>query len=140
MATLSAIRDAIQTVVGTAIPTLTVYDTVPDVVNLPALVVIPAETVFSAAFGRGLDTHTLSLCVLASNREPGLGQDDLDALVAGSGVGSVRQAIWNNKTLSLASTDANITGMSQYGGRFETAGVEHVGAILTTVVTSLGTA
>lgn len=140
MATLSAIRQAIADVVGAAVPTLTVYAKVSDATNLPAMVVVPAETSFIGAMGRGLDTHTLKLYVLASYREAGLAQDDLDELVAGSGAKSVRQAIWDTRGLGLAGTDATVTGMSQYGTQFATAGVEHVGAILTAIVTSPGTA
>lgn len=140
MATLSAIRDALKTVVATAIPTLTVYAKVADVVNLPALVVMPTDTDFAAAMGRGLNTHQLNLYVLTSNRDAGLAQGELDVLVAGSGAGSVAQAIWDNRSLGLDGTDARVARMSQYGQQFATAGIEHVGAILTAIVTSPGTA
>lgn len=140
MATLSAIRDAIASTLDAAIPTLHCYDTVPDVANLPAVVVIPATTDFVAAMGRGTDTHTLNLYVLAAYMNADLGQAALDELVAGSGAKSIRQVIWNNRSLGLVQTDAHISGMSGYGGNFNLAQVEHVGAILTAIVHSSGTA
>lgn len=140
MATLSAIRQALADVVGAAVTDLTVYAKVADATNLPAMVVAPDETSFFGAMGRGIDTHTLKLYVLASYREAGLAQDDLDELIAGSGAKSIRQAIWNNRGLGLDGTDATVTGMSGYGSQFTTAGVEHVGAILAVTVTSPGTA
>lgn len=140
MSSITAMRDAIQTTVGNAIAALHVYATVPDVVNLPALVVIPGPADFMGAMGRGLDTHTFNLCLLVSNREAGLAQDELDEFVTGAGSKSVRQAIWQTKNLGLADVDAGVTGMSSYGGQFETAKVEHVGAILTLTARTSGTA
>jgi len=140
VASIKEIRTAIQTVVGDALNELTVYRTVPDVENLPALVVMPAETNFVAAMGRGVDTHTFSLYLLVSNREAELAQDELDDYVTGSGAKSIRQVVWLNRTLGLANTDAHISGMSGYGGSFETALIEHVGAVLNLIVHSPGTA
>lgn len=140
MAGVKAIRDAIKTTVGAAVATLHVYDTVPEVVNLPALVVMPAKSDF-VSMGRGVDSHTFQLYLLAaSGRDTDLAQDELDDFVTSFGSSSIRQAVWNTRTLGLANTDAHVSGMSQYGGRFETAQVEHVGAVLDLIVHTTGTA
>lgn len=139
MASISAIRAAAGTTIGAAVTDLSVYRTVPDVVNLPALVVMPAESDFVGAMGRGMVTHLFDLYVLVSNREAGLAQDDLDEFVNVFGAKSVPQAVWNNRSLGLAKTDAHVSGMSGYGGSFETAHIEHVGAVLRLNVHTDGT-
>lgn len=143
MAALDAIRASIGTTIGTAIPSLSMYGKVPDVLNLPAVIVVPTDTDFVVAMGRGLDKYTFSLFVLVANREAGLAQDELDAFVTGAGAKSVRQAVWNNKSLGLTAggapdADAHVSGMSEYGTQFEAAGVELVGAILTLIVHTSG--
>ena len=141
MAALGAIRDAIQTTIEANVSGLRVYDTVPDQANLPALLILPVETDFFKAFGRGTDTHQIDLFVMLSRTVPRTGQDSLDAYVGGSGSQSIRQAIFNNQGLGLADgTQAVVSGMSRYGGSFPAAGIDHIGAALRLVVTTPGTA
>lgn len=140
MAALAAIRTATKTTISAAVSSLFGYDHVADVVNLPAFVVEPTTSDFVVAMGRGVDTHNFNIYVLVSSREAALAQAELDKYVTGAGVDSVRQAVWNARTLGLAETTAAITGMNGYGGSFEYAGIDHVGAILTMVVHTGGTA
>lgn len=143
MATLTAIRAAIKTTVHAAVPELHTYDTVPDVVNLPALVVMPDPAVtadFTVAMGRGTDTWNLLLYVLCPNAEASLGQKALDEYVSGAGDKSVRQAIFHARDLGLAGCDAHVDRCSGYGGRFEVAQADHIGAVLHLVVHTSGTA
>ena len=130
MATISAIRTAIKTTVTTTVTTLNGYDQVADAVNFPALVVMPRDSDFLGAMGRGVDTHTFDLYLLASYREAGLAQGELDAFVTGAGSLSVRQAIFNARTLGLSDTDATVTGMRGYGAQYEAGAVLCLGAIL----------
>lgn len=140
MASLEAIRDAIKTTIGANIASLHVYDTVPDATNLPAVVVAPVEADFVQAMGRGADTWELHLYVLAPYAMAELGQDALDGYVTGAGSNSIRQIIFNNRALGLSGVDAHVARMSGYGGRFEAAGIDHIGAILHLTVHTTGTA
>ena len=140
MATISAIRTAIKTTVTAAVTSLNGYDQVSDAVNFPALVVMPRDSDFLGAMGRGLDTHTFDLYILASYRDAGLAQGELDGFVTGAGATSVRQAIWNARALGLADTDATVTGMRGYGAKYEVGDITCLGAILELVVRTSGTA
>ena len=139
MSSIATIRTAIKTTVEAAVSALTVYDTVPDRVNLPAVIVMPSGSDFNVAMGRGADTHTFDLYVLTSRRESGLAQDDLDAFVTGAGTSSIRQAIFAARSLGLSDADAHVRGMRGYGAQFEIADIDHVGAILEMVVHTSGT-
>lgn len=139
MAGLAAIRDAIKTTIEAGIASVHVYDTVPDAsAVLPAVVVIPTNANFNVTFGRGTDTWEFDLLVLVSYNDPDIAQDQLDELVTGAGSKSIRQAIFANKTLGLANTDAHIPSMDDYGSRFEEAGIAHIGARLHMTVLTRG--
>lgn len=139
MATVGEIRDAVKGTLEAAIADFRCYDTVPDLASVPATIVLPVESDFATTFGRGFDTHQIDLFVMVSRVAPRSGQDSLDAFVTGQGPQSIRQAIFNNRTLGLAGTDAFIRGMSRYGGTFTGASIDHIGAVLRLVVTSPGT-
>lgn len=141
MASLEQIRDGIKTTIETAITTLHVYDTVPDSANvLPAVIVVPFTSDFEVAMSRGVDTWEFDLWVLVSMSEMGIKQDSLDAYVSGAGSSSIRQAIFNARTLGLSGTDAHVSQMLEYGARFATAGYPHLGARLRLLVHTPGTA
>ena len=139
MAGLGAIRDAVQATIEANISGLRVYDTVPDVAYTPALVIEPDEADFAVAMGRGVDSWKLNLFLLCSKAVARVGQDQLDAYVTGAGASSIRQVIFTNSTLGLADTAAVVTGMSGYGGSFDSAGIDHVGAVLALTVHTKGT-
>lgn len=140
MGTLAALRDAIRTTIKTNIPGIEVYDTVPDVAVVPAVVIYPADADFDFAMGRGTDREEFDLYVLCQRAVADEGQNTLDELTAGSGDRSIREVIFNNPTLGLESTDAHVSSRSGYGGQFETALVPHIGALLRLVVVTSGTA
>lgn len=141
MATLAALRDAVKTTITSNITGVEVYDTVPDVVETPAIAVLPAEGNFHSAMARGTDRWEFDLYVLCQRAVIDEGQDSLDAYVSGAGSSSIREVIWNNKALGLSDgTDAHVSGMGEYGAQFETAGIPHVGAVLRLVVLTPGTA
>lgn len=140
MSGLDAIRDAIKTTIETAVPELHVYDTVPEAANvLPCVIVIPFTADYVIAMGRGLDTWEFDLLILVSTSDLDIRQDDLDAYVSGSGARSVRQAIFNARTLGLTGTDAHISQMLEYGARFVVAEFDHLGARLRLIVHTSGT-
>lgn len=140
MASLSAVRDGVKATLASAITDLHVYDTVPERPNLPAVIVQPVSADFTVAMGRGTDTWEFDLSVLVSAGDIGVGQDALDGYVSGAGARSVRQAVFNARTLGLADTDAHVARMDRYGMQFEAAGVDHVGATLRLIVHTKGTA
>lgn len=136
MASLGAIRDAIKTTLE-SIEGLRVYDTVPDQVNLPAVLVLPVEANFDKAFNRGHDAYQIDLFVMTSRTVARTSQDALDAFVTGSGTKSIRAAIFAAQGLGLNDgTQAHVTGMSRYGGSFPAAGIDHIGAALRLNVTT----
>lgn len=139
MATLSDIRDGISDTLTANISNLEVYDTVPDVAITPAVVVLPFSADFNIAMGRGTDRWEFDLFVLTSRAVTDEGQDALDDFVTGAGSNSVRQVIFQNKTLGLTGTDAHVSGMSDYGGQFEAAQIQHIGAKLRLVILTPGT-
>jgi hypothetical protein len=115
-----------------------VYPLVPLKPNLPALVVMPRESDFNQAMGRGLTTHGFRIYILTSVTDYGLAQNALDEYVADDGPLSIRRIVWENRSLGLENVDAHVAGMEQYGGQHDAAGVDHIGAILNAVVHTRG--
>lgn len=141
MASLEAVRDAIKQTLRTTITALfDVYDTVPDEVELPCVVVVPKAADFTVVMARGADQWRFDLVVLVSSTDAAIAQDSLDSFVSGAGDNSIRQCIFQNNTLGLSGTHAHISAMTDYGGQFEAAGIDHIGATLTLVVLTPGTA
>lgn len=140
MSTLTAIRDAIKTTLEANITGLWVYDTVPDAVQLPCVIVKPTTGNFAQTFGRGTDSWSFDLEVLVQLDDIDLAQDRLDAYVNGSGSSSLRQVIFQNRTLGLSDTNAAVLSMSSYGTQNDVAGVPHLGAALELTVLTSGTA
>lgn len=138
MASVTEIRDAIKTTIGAAITSLHIYDTVPDSPELPALIVQPTLSDFHVAMGRGTDRWEFDLIVLVSWGDSDLAQDQLDGYITGAGASSIRQAVFNARTLGLTAVDATIAGLSEYGIK-TAAAIDHVGAVLRLVVHTSGT-
>lgn len=139
MASLTAIRTAVKTTLEANLSGFRVYSTVPEIAQVPSAVVAPAFGDFLVAMGRGTDTWEFQLHVLAPYSDAALGQNALDAYVTGAGSSSIRQIVFNNKTLGLANTDAHVAGLLAYGAQFESAAVQHIGATLRLVVHTPGT-
>lgn len=141
MPTLSQIRQAIDNTVQNHIPGLRGFNDVVDVIQVPAVVVMPARDTadFNGAMGRGMDTWRFDLYVLVQRGEAGAAQAQLDAYVSGSGARSIREVIYHNPDLGLGDeTDAHVEGVREYGGKFQTARVDHVGAIVRLTVRTTG--
>ena len=144
MATLQAIRDGIANVIKGQIPSLHVYDTVPDATNFPAVIVQPdpkKSADLQGAFARGMDTwHVLIYVLVPRGTDVRAAQEKLDRFITGGGDRSVREALWNRPDLGLAETDLNAVGVEAYGGSFDTANTPCLGAILRTEVRTSGRA
>lgn len=141
MATLTAIRTAIETTINNGDVGLKAYATVEDIVVVPSLLVLPAEGPdFMVTFARGSDTYQFDLFTMTSRVVPRAGQEALDAYVSGTGPRSLRQLFWANKSLGLSDgTEATARGWSRYGGSFSTVSIDHVGAVLRLSVMTPGT-
>ena len=130
MATLSQIRDGLKTTVSN-ISGLRCYDTVPDnAINFPVAIFLPTSIEFDLAMQRGTDLYTFDLLVAVQRADSRTAQDKLDAYITGSGSSSVRQVIYNNKSLGLADTDARVINVSNYAADVNLNGIDGVGANL----------
>lgn len=141
MASLIQIRDGVKTTLEAAISGIKVYPTVESATVLPAVVVMPNDSDFLVAMGRGTDTWNLNLIVMVAPGVPEVAQRQLDGYITGAGNNSIRAALFNS-TLGLVGTNAHVTGLvpGTYNGKFESAGVAHIGAMLGLVVHTPGTA
>ena len=79
---------------------------------------------------RGTDLYTFDLLVAVQRADSRTAQDKLDAYITGSGSSSVRQVIYNNKSLGLADTDARVVNVSNYAADVNLNGIDGVGANL----------
>lgn len=129
MSTLTEIRAAIKTTLKAAIPELSVYDTVPEVNNVPAVIIEPHDADYASSMS--LDTEwQIDLFVLVSSADVRRAQKELDSYITGYGSNSIRQAIHDTPDLGLPDTTAFIRRMHGYNGTYETAKLKYVGAIL----------
>lgn len=129
-ATLREIREAIRTVLEGAIEGLTVYPQVESVQVLPAAVVYPDDIDYVMSMRRGVTAPDIRVYVLAAAADWGIGQDTLDDLIDPYGPRSIPAAIFASRTLGLTGIDCHATHASRYGGRFEAAGIDHIGAVI----------
>jgi hypothetical protein len=146
MSSLTQIRNAVKTTLEANVTGLKCYARVEVVNAIPtggcAVVVAPAAIDFLVAMKRGTDTYAFDLMVMVAAADLDLAQQILDGFVTGAGSTSIRQAVFNAKTLGLADCDAHVAGMVEgsYGGRFASAAIDHVGATLGLIVHTTGTA
>lgn len=138
MATLSAVRDAIKTTLEANISGLDVHDTIPDDINPPCVVAAPIQAEFQT-MGRGVDQWQFDLLVLVSRAVARTAQDSLDAYITGAGASSIRQVIFNNRSLGLTGTAAHITTVTNYSARYQVGATEYFGATLRLIVATPGT-
>ena len=82
--------------------------------------------------------NQFELTVAVQRSDSRTAQDKLDAFVTGSGSSSIRQIIFNNRTLGLSDTDARITEMNNYAADVSLNGIDAVGANLTIEVFTKG--
>ena len=130
MANMADIRDGLKTTVSN-ISGLRCYDVIPDnAINFPVAIFIPTNIEFDLAMQRGTDLYTFDMLVAVQRADARTAQDKLDEFVTGSGSKSIRQVIYNNKTLGLADTDARVVNMTNYSADFNINGIDGIGANL----------
>jgi hypothetical protein len=138
VSSVTQIRESFRQTITSAIPGLNVYRNVEDVVEVPAVVAMPRECDYAGAMQRGLDTWEFDLYVLVARRDGGYAQEELDQYLTGDGPKSIRQALYDHPTLGLPDTDAFVKGVKGYGGNFQVARIQHIGAILKVTVRTDG--
>jgi hypothetical protein len=91
---------------------------------------IPTNIEFDLAMQRGTDLYTFDVLIAVQRSDARTAQDKLDTFVTGSGSSSIRQIIYNNRTLGLANTDARVVNMTNYSADFNLNGIDGIGANL----------
>ena len=139
MATLAEIRDGLKTTVGN-ISGLRCYDTVPDnAINFPVAIFIPTEIQFDLAMQRGTDLYTFDVLIAVQRADSRTAQDKLHGYITGQGSNSVRQTIFNNRTLGLSDTDARAVSVSNVSADVSVNGIDAIGANIEVQVYTKGT-
>jgi hypothetical protein len=88
---------------------------------------------------RGTDQYTFD-CLLAVQRSDSrTGQDKLHTFITGQGSSSVRQIIFNNRTLGLTDTDARVVSVSNISADVNVNGIDAIGANIEIQVITKGT-
>jgi hypothetical protein len=142
VAALGTLREALAATLD-GIADLNVYPRVADAVNLPAVIVVPASS-RRETMQRGVVVHMFDLYVLASSGELTVGQVSLDELIDWAGPNSIPAALDANKTLGVTTSggqpdaDATWEGFDRYGGHFDTANIDHIGAVGSVMVATRG--
>jgi hypothetical protein len=140
VAALQEVRDGIKTTLENNISGLRVYDVVPDyALNFPVAIVLPVNINFNISMQRGTDQYTFDILVAVERGNSRTAQDKLDQYITGQGSSSLRQAIFNNRTLGLDNTDATITGVSNYAADVNLNGIDAIGANVSLEVYTKGT-
>ena len=98
MLNIGPIRDALGTNLQT-ITGLRIYDTIPDVVVPPCAVVGQLDFTFDIDNARGLDQASTDIFVIVQRFSERTGQAKLDALLAGTGPGSIKTALESDRSL-----------------------------------------
>jgi hypothetical protein len=140
MPTLSEIRSAIDDTVQHSITGLRGFNDVSDVVQAPAMVVMPARDTadFSVTFGYDA-VWNFDLYILVARGEASVAQQSLDQYLSPSGPKSLRQVFREHPDLGISGVDdAHCAGVREYGGKWQTARIDHVGAIVRLTVRTSG--
>jgi len=98
MLNIGPIRDALGTNLQT-ITGLRIYDTIPDVVIPPCAIVGQLDFTFDIDNARGLDQASTDIFVIVQRFSERTGQAKLDALLAGTGPGSIKTALESDRSL-----------------------------------------
>ena len=98
MLNIGPIREALGTNLQT-ITGLRIYDQLPDVIVPPCAVVGQLDFTFDIDNARGLDQASTDIFVIVQRFSERTGQAKLDALLAGTGPGSIKTALESDRSL-----------------------------------------
>jgi hypothetical protein len=135
VSSLSEIRDALKQTISQS--GLNVYETVPDVTNSPAAVIMPDVADYVNAMAMGGDEYHFDVAVVVAAHNIRDAQRKLDQYVTGKGEKSIREFLFRNSDLGLSDVDCVVKGYKGYGGTFKTSTVDMVGAVLKVCVVVL---
>ncbi|HVX91177.1 MAG TPA: hypothetical protein VHC20_06165 [Candidatus Paceibacterota bacterium] len=135
MSSLTEIRDALKKTISQA--GLHVYETVADVTNSPAAVIMPDLSNFGTAMAMGGDKYHFDIPVLVAAHNIRDAQRQLDQFVTGKGEKSIREFLFRNSDLGLDDVDCHVEGFKGYGGNFKTSMTNQIGAVLRVCVVVL---
>jgi hypothetical protein len=135
VSSLTEIRDALKRTISQS--GLNVYETVPDVTNTPAAVIMPDVSNYVGAMAMGGDEYYFDIPILVAAVNIREAQRKLDQYVTGKGEKSVREFLFRNSNLGLDDVDCIVKGFKGYGGSFKASTVEMVGAVLKVCVVVL---
>lgn len=135
MSSLTEIRDALKKTISQT--GLHVYETVADVTNSPAAVIMPDLSDFGNAMGMGGDTYHFDIPVLVAAHNIRDAQRQLDQLITGQGPKSIREYLFRNSNLGLDDVDCHVKGFKGYGGNFKSSMTNQIGAVLRVCVVVL---
>lgn len=130
---LSDYRKEISKIAAGVDPLLNGYPTIPAVVHAPAVVVAPAAKPtarFDVTMGLGTARWYFDVMVLTPFNEMDSGQELLDSYIDPNSSSSITAALMENHTLGGTVDDSRVIEISNYGGKFENANVQHIGAII----------
>lgn len=129
MPSLTQVRTGLITTITTAVPELIGYATVPEVTQVPAVIVRPEKVDYMIGMG-ACQQWTYAVYVLVARTSSTVNQDQLDAYISATGAKSVVAALRATPGLGLSGVDATVESMEKYGGEWETARIPHIGAQL----------
>lgn len=114
MTTIAELRAGLATNLAT-ISGLRTSAFVPDNPTPPIAVVVPSRVDFDTTMGRGLDTYTFDVIVIAARATERSAQQVLDGYCNPTGSTSVKAAIETDKTLGGKANGLRVTDLSSYG-------------------------
>jgi len=139
VATLSELTDGLKTTIDN-VSGLRCYDTVPDMgLNFPAAFIVPTDIEFDLAMQRGTDKYTFDILIAVQRSDSRTAQDKLHGYITGQGSNSIRQTIFNNRTLGLSDTDSRAVGVSNISADVSVNGIDAIGANISVEVFTKGT-
>lgn len=129
MPTISQVRTGLKDTIIAAVPSLFGFDTVPDVAQVPCIVVRPGKLDYLVAGGTCWEAM-MEVYVLVTRTDAGGAQDQLDAYLSTTGTRSIPAALRATPALGVVGVDAVLVSMDKYGGNWELARIAHIGAQL----------
>jgi hypothetical protein len=114
MASITDLRNGIAANLAT-ISGLRTAATVPDSINPPIAVVMPSSINYDTAFARtGGDEYEFIVMVIVGRVDERSAQNRLDAYCSGTGTGTIKAAIENDKTLGGKAFSLRVTTLRNY--------------------------
>lgn len=138
MASVSVVRTGLKTRLAEITTFAQTHATAPGTIVTPCAIVLPGPIEFDESMGRGCDDLTFEVLVLVAKATDQLAQEHLDPYLAGSGSGSVKQAI-EDETTPITGVDwVRVPRVTDYGD-IDYNGVQYLGARFPVEVSADGT-